>query len=110
MCNFTMIIQCEDGHVSQCAFCGVMEVLFGTSLIHFEYSNLAHFLRYLEMIQQDHATNPATERNIVLDLALTGILQVVVNTKDLAVLYDMLQNADTVIKQQSLLRLFNQPH
>lgn len=107
MCNYVTITKCKYGRVSRCPYCGSMEVLFGTSLVHFEYDNMNHFMNYIRNVLEDHRTKHSAEKNIVLDLALTHVLQVVLTINELEAFNTMLEDADTLITQQDLLRLFN---
>lgn len=107
MCNYATITKCIYGSVSRCQYCGSIEVLFGTSLVHFEYDNMNRFLNYIKNVSEDHRVKHSAEKNIVLDLALTYVLQVVLNINELEAFNTMLEDADTLITQQDLLRLFN---
>gem|GEM_PF-867493 len=106
MCNFKTWHFDDHGCILQCKACNTYQVTFGTTMLTLDKNNFEAFItlvmaRYETLIPIDDKL-----KYIVLPTP-SNTIHVVLTEKELLHLHCMLQSADTEIKSQQMLALFD---
>lgn len=107
MCQFKHWFFDDNGYVVQCEACGYFQLSFGTTMLTLNNSNYKAFVDMVSTKKEDHI--PMTDKNIKCVVLSTpsNCIHTILTENELDKLYHMLQEADTEMKTQQMLSLFN---
>jgi len=107
MCHYKHWYFNDEGYVVQCERCNHFQVSFGTTMLTLDAANYHTLVKMVAGRRNNHVSvNDIDAKCVVLPTPCSSI-HTVLSQKELFQLHDMLQEADTEMKTQELLNLFN---
>ena len=107
MCNFKTWHIDDHGCVLQCKACNTYQVTFGTTMLTLNENNFAAFVRLVTMRYETLIPIDDDKLKYIVLPTPSNTIHIVLTEKELLDLHGMLQSADTEIKSQQMMALFD---
>jgi hypothetical protein len=109
MCNFKSWYFDEGGYIIQCSQCNSFRVCFGSTMLTLSENDYQAFFDLVCYKTETHVSMCEKQTKCIVLPTPCKAINIILNEIELQALYTMLQEADTEIKTQQLVDLFNTP-
>jgi hypothetical protein len=107
MCNFQSWYFDEAGYIVQCVQCNHFRLCFGSTMLSLSQNDYQAFFELVCYKTETHVSMCEKETKCIVLPTTSKAISIILNEIELHALYNMLQDADTEIKTQELIALFN---
>ena len=108
MCQFKHWFFDDSGYVVQCEECSYFQLSFGTTMLTLNNNNYKAFVDLVSSKKEDHVSMSDKNTKCVVLATPCSSIHTILTENELDRLHNMLQEADTEMKTQHLLAMFNQ--
>lgn len=107
MCEFQQLAHNDSGHILYCSACNTYQVCFLSTLVALYPEEFSALRRHIaQKIAEDYYYTEEGIRNIFIP-TFTRSVHMLLTRREVLLLHDILEDADTEKKVLSLIRLFN---
>ncbi len=108
MCSYKNLYIDDKGYVIQFNTCNSFQVCFGTTMLTMDESNFMAFVQMISRKKEAHVDMYDTDIKCVVIPTPSNTVHSILTQAELFQLHNMLEEADTEIKAQELMRLFSE--
>lgn len=107
MCSYqTLFYNDESGYVIHCLGCDSIQVAFGNVLLTWNRADFYDFFQYVKHLFANTPNDiPVNKKSLAIQIPCEGI-RLLLSPRELNQLHHMLDNAETELQSQQLMKMF----